>query len=527
MLRSGFGSIRRTFSPARSSCICHARLFTTRQVRPGWEAVIGIEVHAQIDSKTKLFSDTPTSFDEAVNTKVSLVDLAFPGVQPRLNSTCVEMAVKTALALNSNVQLRSSFDRKHYFYPDLPQGYQITQHREPIARGGHLTLTKLDGVVEPITVRLDQIQLEQDTGKSFHDMEPGVTLLDMNRAGTGLMEIVTQPDLRTANEAALLAKKLQAVLRCIGSSQANMSEGSMRCDVNVSVRRTGAPFGTRCEVKNLNSVRFLAMAIEAEIDRQIEVLENGGQIVPETRGFDVAARKTFKLRSKETAPDYRYMPEPDLPPLCLSQTYVDQLAATLPELPDQCRDRIMQQYDLNVDDANTLLNEPGSLVYFEELAKGRQVNIVRNWTLHELFGQLAGQDIPFEQNPVSVSQMGGLVDLVQDKKITGPTAKKVLRLMLESEHGVMPQVIVEQRGWARQGDAQALTELCQKLADAHKDKADAVRSGTLKFFPWFIGQAMRESKGRADPVELNKILCDLLGCKPEDVAALSKKKKKN
>ncbi|KAF7730430.1 hypothetical protein EC973_002237 [Apophysomyces ossiformis] len=306
------------FNRATRKLYQRARLYTAtaRTLPDGWEAVIGIEVHAQINSKTKLFSDTPTSFNDQVNTKVSIIDAAYPGVQPRLNKHCVELAVKTALALNGSVQRRSTFDRKHYFYPDLPQGYQITQQREPIARGGRIRLTELDGLDKPIEVGIHQLQLEQDTGKSFHDMRPGHTLLDFNRAGIGLMEIVTKPDMRV---------------------------------------------------------------LDAEIRRQISIIEQGGIIEAETRGYDVAADKTFKLRGKESAPDYRYMPEPDLAPLLLSSDYINNLAGALPELPDACRDRIMNQYKLSVTDANVVLNEPGSLQFFENVCIGRNPRLVVNW----------------------------------------------------------------------------------------------------------------------------------------------------
>ncbi|KAI9019312.1 aspartyl/glutamyl-tRNA amidotransferase subunit B [Phycomyces nitens] len=488
-----------------------------RYIKDDWEAIVGIEVHAQINSNTKLFSDTPTSFNDLVNTNISSIDAAFPGVQPTLNGRCVELAVKTALALESKVQPRSTFDRKHYFYPDLPQGYQITQQREPIARGGSISLTELDGLDEPITVGVEQLQLEQDTGKSMHDMRPGFTLLDLNRAGTGLMEIVTKPDMRSSYEAGLLVKKLQAILRGVGSSKANMEEGSMRCDVNVSVHKIGEPFGTRCELKNLNSVRFLSMAIDAEIKRQIIAIEQGETIESETRGYDVASDKTFKLRGKESALDYRFMPEPDLPPLILSLDYIEKVASTLPELPDQCRARIMSQYGLSLTDANSLLNEPGSLCFYEKVCIGRNSRLVVNWTLHELFGQLASRNISFQENPISEKQMGSLLDLIENGTITGPTGKSVLKVMLEGNSNEMPMDIVEKKGWIRMGDNAKLKALCENLVKQHSEKAETIRNGEPKMYNWFIGQMMRETKGLADPTELNIILCSALGCKLEDM----------
>ncbi|CAO3611752.1 unnamed protein product [Cunninghamella echinulata] len=503
-----------------------ATFVTVKTIKPEWEAVIGIEVHAQIKTKTKLFSDTPTSFNEPVNTNVSVVDAAYPGVQPKLNQQAVELAVKTALALNGNVQLYSSFDCKHYFYPDLPQGYQITQQREPIARDGMIQITQLDGALKDIKVGIHQLQLEQDTGKSIHDMKPGYTLLDYNRAGTGLMEIVTKPDMRSSLEAGILVKKLQAILRCVGSSNANMEEGSMRCDVNVSVHKHDEPFGTRCELKNLNSIRFLTLAIDAEIERQINILESGGNIESETRGFDVTTNKTFKLRGKESAPDYRYMPEPDLPPLCITQDYIQELKSKLPELPDQTRQRIMEQYDMNLTEANTLLNEPGSLVFFEKVCNGRNSKTVLNWTLHELFGQLASEKLAFQQNPLTSQQLGSLVDLIQDGFITGQTGKSVLRLMIQNKSTNMPKDIIEEKGWMRINNEDQLKSLCQKLVDNNPKKAKTIKSGDPKMFKWFVGQIMKETKGMADPVTLNHVLSEILNCDIDQINSFNTNKKK-
>ncbi|CAO3622070.1 unnamed protein product [Cunninghamella blakesleeana] len=504
-----------------------ATFATLKAIKPEWEAIIGIEVHAQINTKTKLFSNTPTSFNEPVNTKVSAIDTAYPGVQPKLNKQAVELAVKTALALNGNVQLYSTFDSKHYFYPDLPQGYQITQQREPIARDGLIKITTLDGALKDINIGIHQIQLEQDTGKSIHDMKPGFTLLDYNRAGTGLMEIVTKPDMRSSLEAGILVKKLQAILRCVGSSNANMEEGSMRCDVNVSVHKHNEPFGTRCELKNLNSVRFLSMAIDAEIERQIKVLESGGKIESETRGYDVTANKTFKLRGKESAPDYRYMPEPDLPPLIINQNYVDELKSKLPELPDQTRTRIMEQYDMNLIEANTLLNEPNSLEFFEKVCIGRNSKSVLNWTLHELFGQLGSEKISFQQNPITSQQLGSLIDLLHEGFITGQTAKNVLRIMVQEKSTVMPKDIIEEKGWMKINNDDQLKYLCQKLVDSNPKKAKTIQSGDPKMFKWFVGQAMKETKGMADPVTLNHVLSEILNCNIDQMNSIGNKRKKS
>ncbi|KAH8552069.1 B subunit of glutamyl-tRNA amidotransferase [Umbelopsis sp. PMI_123] len=489
----------------------------------GWKAVIGLEIHAQINSHTKLFSDSLTSFNAPVNSNISVIDAAFPGVQPTLNEKCVELAVRTAIALGSTVNRRSSFDRKHYFYPDLPQGYQITQHHKPVSVGGELLLAVHDGVPQPIQVRIEQIQLEQDTGKSIHDMRPDMTLLDLNRAGSGLMEIVTKPDMRQAGQ---FVKKLQALLRCVGSSNANMEEGSLRCDVNVSVHKEGSPWGTRCELKNLNSVRFLSAAIEAEIERQIEVLENGGTIEQETRGYDVELGKTFRLRGKETARDYRYMPETDLPSLILTQDYIDGLRNSMPELPDAKRERLMQQYNLSDHDAAVLLSESNAAEYFETVCQGRPPKLVVNWTTHELFGQLASKGIPFTANPVSTQQLGSVLDLIQSGSITGMTAKNVLKIMIEEAGGRLASDIVEEKGWKKVGDESTLREMCLNLMDKNPDKVASIRSGNTKLATWLIGQIMRDTRGLADPVTLNKVLEDALGMKLDSINHINHSKGK-
>ncbi|KAI8994896.1 aspartyl/glutamyl-tRNA amidotransferase subunit B [Pilobolus umbonatus] len=485
------------------------RLLSTARIKEGWEAVIGIEVHAQLNTKTKLFSDSSTSYNDPINTHVSVMDAAFPGVQPRLNDHAVELAVKTALALQGNVQRKSTFDRKHYFYPDLPQGYQITQQREPIARGGSIMITENDGASQPIEVGIHQIQLEQDTGKSFHDMRPGETLLDLNRAGTGLMEIVTKPDLRSSFEAGLCVKKLQNILQWVGSSKANLEEGSMRCDVNVSVRRKGEEFGTRCELKNLNRVRILSAAIDAEIDRQITLIESGGRVQVETRRYDEERNVTYKLRDKENAPDYRYMPEPDLPPLLLAQEYIDNIASTLTELPDQCLERIMKQYDLNLLGANLLLHEYKCVDYFEKVCHGRNPKIVANWTLNELSGTLSSQHLTFQENPISVQRFGHLIDLIQNGTITGNTGKEVIKLMVTTEAD--PLSIVKEKGWLKITDKDILSNLCNEVINKNAAKADIVRQGDPKIFKWFVGQVMGRTKGMADPVILNEVLCTTFG----------------
>ncbi|CAO3672199.1 unnamed protein product [Rhizopus stolonifer] len=468
--------------------------------------------------------NSSTSYNDQVNTHVSAVDAAFPGVQPRLNQHAVELAVKTALALDGKIQKRSTFDCKHYFYPDMPQGYQITQQREPISRGGFIVLTENDGAIKPSRIGIHQIQLEQDTGKSFHDMRPGETLLDLNRAGTGLMEIVTMPDLRSSFEAGLLVKKLQNVLQWVGSSKASLEEGSMRCDVNVSVRRKGQDaFGTRCELKNLNRVRILSMAIDAEIRRQIDILENGGKITVETRRYDEEKDITYKLRSKEDAPDYRYMPEPDLPPLILSQEYINNITSEIPELPDQCFERITSTYGLNKLSADLMLHEYKCVDYFEKVCEGRNPKTVTNWTLNELSGVLASNDFSFQNNPISVKRFGNLIDLVQSGKITGKTGKDVVKLMMKDTRD--PLEIVEEKNWIRIVDKDKLQAICDEIVAKHTDKRNAVKNGDVKFFKFFLGQAMGRTKGMADPNILNQVLSSTLGWSSyEELLAHNKKK---
>nr|CAG8599409.1 15807_t:CDS:10 [Entrophospora candida] len=380
-----------------------------------WEAIIGLEIHAQINSKTKLFSSSSTLFNEPVNTNISLIDAAFPGTIPRLNSKCVDHAIATSLSLSGNVQLVSFFDRKHYFYPDLPAGYQITQHYAPISIGGKICLSKLDGLEYDAQIRIKQIQLEQDTGKSTHDVMPNMTLVDLNRAGVGLMEIVTEPDIRTSKEAGLALRKLQLLLRTIGSSDGNMEEGSLRCDVNVSVHKHGTPFGTRCEIKNLNSVKFLMLAIDAEIYRQIQELIKGNSIIQETRGYDVPANKTFKLRTKETLTDYRYMPESDLPPLLLTK-----------------------------------------------VSKNRNSQHVINFIIHELFGVLNLKGLKFYQNPVLIEQLGSLIDCVNNNEISGKIARKVLMMMVDGDTRLPKDIIIE-KNWQQLSDIDELEKLCKSV----------------------------------------------------------------
>ncbi|KAI1297562.1 hypothetical protein EDD11_007035 [Mortierella claussenii] len=480
-------------------------------VKGRWEPIIGLEIHAQIKSSTKLFSNSATSFNAPTNTQVSLLDAAYPGTLPQLSQECVELAVKTSLALDAHVYPISSFDRKHYFYSDLPQGYQITQHYEPLAQNGRIVLTPLDGLDYSLTVGIEQLQLEQDTGKSLHDVYPGLTLLDLNRAGTGLMEIVTKPDMRSSKEAGILVKKLQALLRVVNSSDGNMDEGSMRCDVNVSVHEVGKPYGARCELKNLNSIKSVMDAIDAEIERQISCYEANVPVPQETRGLDASTGKTYRIRSKESAPDYRYMPEPDLPRLVLSQDTIRALKETLPELPDARRERIMQKYKLGMIEARTLMGEDGMVEYFENLmSSGREVKSVISWTIHELLGRLHARGISFSGNVVEAPQLGSLLDCVDQGMISAKVGKSVLNLMIEGDRRDA-LAIVEENGWRQLDDLKELELLCNTILAQYPDKVQVVKKGNLGVLGFFVGQIIKQSQGRANPLTVNQLLRTKMG----------------
>ncbi|KAF9197513.1 hypothetical protein BGZ49_002010, partial [Haplosporangium sp. Z 27] len=493
-------------------------------VKGRWEPIIGLEIHAQLLSKTKLFSSSKNLFNAPSNTNVSLIDAAYPGTLPQLSRECVELAVKTSLALGAHVYPVSSFDRKHYFYPDLPQGYQITQHYEPLAQNGRIELSQLDGLDYSVSVRIEQLQLEQDTGKSLHDVYPGLTLQDLNRAGTGLMEIVTKPDMHSSKEAGILVKKLQALLRAVNSSDGNMEEGSMRCDVNVSVHEPGTPYGARCELKNLNSIKSVMDAIDAEIERQISCYEANIPVEQETRGFDASTGKTFRIRSKESAPDYRYMPEPDLPRLVLSQDEIQTLKQSLPELPDAQRHRIMHSYQLGLIEARTLMGEDGMVEYFESLmSSGRQVKNVISWTIHELLGRLHARGIRFSPEVVKSAQLGSLVDIIDQGVISAKAGKRVLDLMIEGDKRDA-NAIVEEKGWKQINDRDEMEKLCDVILAKYPEKAEVIRGGNVGVLGFFIGEIMKQSKGRANPIVLNELLRTRLGLSMAATGSISKEK---
>ncbi|HYD65029.1 Asp-tRNA(Asn)/Glu-tRNA(Gln) amidotransferase subunit GatB [Azospirillum sp.] len=467
-----------------------------------WEVVIGLEVHAQVITKSKLFSGAATDFGAAPNSQVSFVDAAFPGMLPVINEHAVEQAVRTGLGLKAQINLHSVFDRKNYFYADLPSGYQISQYLQPIVGKGELVLDMPDGSSR--TVGITRLHLEQDAGKSIHDQHPSKTYIDLNRSGVALMEIVSEPDLRSAEEAAAYVRKLRSILRYLGTCDGNMEEGSMRCDCNVSVRKPGQPFGTRCEIKNVNSIRFVMAAIEYEAARQVEVLEAGGKIDQETRLWDTTKLVTRSMRSKEEAHDYRYFPDPDLLPLELEPEWVEEIKRTLPELPDEKKARFIGDYKLSAYDANVLVNEKAKADYFETVAKGRDAKQAANWVTVELFGALNKAGLEIEQSPVSAENLGGLLDLIADNTISGRIAKEVFAEMFET--GEKPADIVEKKGLRQVTDTGAIEATIDQILAANADKVAEYKSGKDKLFGFFVGQAMKATQGKANPAMVNEIL---------------------
>ncbi len=468
-----------------------------------WEMVIGLEVHCQIISEAKLFSGAATAFGAEPNSQVSLVDAAMPGMLPVINRACVEQAIRTGLGLNAQINLHSVFDRKNYFYADLPQGYQISQYLDPIVGKGEMIIDLPDGVSR--TVGITRLHLEQDAGKSLHDQHPEHTYVDLNRSGVGLMEIVSEPDLRGPEEAAAYLRKLRSIVRYLGTCDGNMEEGSMRCDVNVSVRRVGVEaFGTRNEVKNVNSIRAVQQAIEYEAARQVALLEDGGEVVQATRLWDPNKGETRPMRDKEEAHDYRYFPDPDLLPLELRQEEVDQIRVTLPELPDPKKQRFMEQYGLSAYDAGVLVAERARADFYEVVAKGRDPKLSASWLISELLGVLnkTGKDI--SDSPISADQLGGLVDLISDATISGRIAKDVFADMLES--GDSAADIVEKKGLKQVTDEGAITGTIDEVLTEHADKVAEYLGGKDKLFGFFVGQVMKKSQGKANPAKVNEIL---------------------
>ena len=470
--------------------------------RGQWEAVIGLEVHAQVISKAKLFSGAATDFGAEPNTQVSPVDAAFPGMLPVINRHCVEQVLKTGLGLAAEINLHSVFERKNYFYPDLPAGYQISQYQQPVVGHGRVNLDMADGTAREIGIT--RLHLEQDAGKSLHDKHPSFTYVDLNRAGVALMEIVSEPDLRSAEEAGIYLRKLRSILRYLGTCDGNMEEGSLRCDCNVSVRRLGEPLGTRCEIKNVNSIRYVMQAIEYEARRQIEIIEEGGRVEQQTRLFDATRGITRPMRSKEEAHDYRYFPDPDLLPLVLDPDWVKRLRAELPELPDAKKARFVSEYGLSADDADVLVAEKEIALFFERVAQGRNAKVAANWIMGELFGALNRLGIGIEQSPVSARQLGALIDLIADGTISGRLAKDVFAEMVAS--AADPAAIVEAKGLRQVTDSSVIEAAIDTVLAVQAEKVAEYRAGRDKLYGFFVGQIMRATQGKAEPTLVNLLL---------------------
>lgn len=468
-----------------------------------WEVVVGLEVHAQATTNSKLFSGAPTTFGASPNENVSLVDAAMPGMLPVINEMAIEQAVRTGLGLRAQINRTSVFERKNYFYADLPQGYQISQYLHPIVGEGIVTLDLADGSTRDVGI--ERLHLEQDAGKSLHDQDPKRSMIDLNRAGVVLMEIVSKPDIRTPEEAGAYLKKLRAILRYLGTCDGNMEEGSMRADVNVSVRPVGeTELRTRVEVKNVNSVRFVMQAIEIEAERQVTVWEEGGEVRQETRLFDPNKNETRAMRSKELAHDYRYFPDPDLLPVRLEEDFIARIQASLPELPDDKKDRFIADLGLSAYDAGVLVADRETAAYFEEAADGHDAKQVANWLTTNLFGALNKMGLDIAGSPVSAKHLGELVGLMEDDTISGKIAKDVFGIMLETSKA--PGVIVEEQGLKQITDTGAIEAIVDQVIADNPDQADNVRAGNDKAIGWFVGQVMKASGGKANPGQVNQLL---------------------
>jgi aspartyl-tRNA(Asn)/glutamyl-tRNA(Gln) amidotransferase subunit B len=472
-----------------------------------WEIVIGMEIHAQVIANSKLFSGSSTQFGAEPNSQVSMVDAAMPGMLPVLNEYVVEQAVRTGLGLNSEIHLESVFARKNYFYPDLPQGYQISQFEHPIVGTGKIEIDLSDGKTKDIGIT--RLHLEQDAGKSMHDQHPTKSYVDLNRSGCALMEIVSEPDIRGPEEAAAYLSKIRMILRYLGTCDGNMDEGSMRADVNISVRHPGDELGTRAEIKNVNSVKAVQQAIDFEVRRQIEIIEDGGEVVQETRLWDPVKMETRSMRSKEEAHDYRYFPCPDLLPLKIEQSWVDDIKQTLPELPDQKKHRFMDDYGLGLYDASVLIAERPRADFYETVAKGRDTKLAANWVINELLGALNKDGKTLEDSPVSAEQLGGLIALISDNTISGKIAKDVFADMYET--GKDAAAIVEEKGLKQVTDTGAIEAVIDEVIAENPDNVAAYQGGKDKLFGFFVGQVMKKSQGKANPAMVNELLKKKLG----------------
>jgi len=471
-----------------------------------WEVVIGMEVHAQVTSQSKLFSGASTVFGGEPNSQVSLVDAAMPGMLPVINEACIKQAVRTGLGLAARINLKSVFDRKNYFYPDLPQGYQISQYKSPLVGEGEVVVDLPDG--ETVRVGIERLHLEQDAGKSLHDRHSSMSLVDLNRAGVALMEIVSKPDMRSSEDAKAYVAKLRAILRYLGTCDGDMEKGNLRADVNVSVRKPGAPLATRCEIKNLNSIRFIGQAIEYEARRQIDILEDGGEIEQETRLFDPAKGETRSMRNKEEAHDYRYFPDPDLLPLELTPDYVENLKVQLPELPDEKKARFVRDYGLSGYDAGVLVAERETAAFFEDVAKGRDAKAAANWVINELAGRLNKEGRDVATSPVSASQLGAILDLISAGTISGKIAKDLFEICWRE--GGDPRAIVEARGMTQVTDLAAIEPVIDEIIAKNPEKVQQAKSKPA-LISWFVGQVMKASGGKANPKAVNELLKSKLG----------------
>ena len=471
-----------------------------------YEVVIGLEVHAQVTSNSKLFSTSSTKFGAEPNTQVSLVDAAFPGMLPVINEFCVKQAIKTGIGLKAQINKRSVFDRKNYFYADLPQGYQISQFKDPIVGEGKVILDMPNGQKE---VGIERLHLEQDAGKSIHDMDPHNTFVDLNRSGVALMEIVSKPDLRSPDEVNAYIKKLRSIMRYLGTCDGNMQEGSLRADVNVSVRLKGAKdFGTRCEIKNVNSIKFMQMAINYEANRQVDLIEDGQKIDQETRLFDTKKNETRSMRSKEDAHDYRYFPDPDLLPLEVTDEFIDNIKSEIPELPDDKKKRFIDEFKISPYEATILVSDIEVAKYFEEvvakMGKNKDMKLAVNWITGELFAVLNDKNLEISQSPISAKNLAKLINLIKNGTISGKIAKSIFEDMINGD--IDPQVIVEEKGLKQQSDPKALEVLIEKIINENRDKAIEYKQGKEKLFGFFVGQVMKNSGGKANPQMVNEIL---------------------
>ena len=467
-----------------------------------YEVVIGLEVHAQVLSESKLFSTSPTKFGAEPNTQVSLVDAAFPGMLPVINEFCIKQAIKTGIGLNAKINNKSIFDRKNYFYADLPQGYQISQYKDPIVGEGSVVL---DLTSRSKTVGIERLHLEQDAGKSIHDIDPKNTLVDLNRSGVALMEIVSKPDLRSPEEVNAYIKKLRSIMRYLGTCDGNMQEGSLRADVNVSVRKHGEDkYGTRCEIKNVNSIKFMQMAIEYEANRQVDILEEGGKIDQETRLFDTKKNETRSMRSKEDAHDYRYFPDPDLLPLEFDNDYIEKIRKEIPELPDQKKSRFIEKFNLSSYEANILVSDLETSKYFEVVIKNSDVKLAANWITGELFALLNEKNLEITESPISAKNLSKLINLIKDGTISGKIAKTVFEIMSDGDKD--PNNVVKDKDLKQQSDPKELEKLIEKVINENQDKVKEYKSGKEKLFGFFVGQAMKASGGKANPQLVNEIL---------------------